>query len=74
MLPKDYFKKTFVFVFIFFVVYKFVGVIMNGDFVYMDIVKILAIGLITALILGGINYFLKWDFFPTKAQRRERNQ
>ena len=72
MKPFDYFKKTFVLVFVFIIVYKAAMQIMDDfskfDFKFMF--KTAILGLIVALILGGINYFAKVDFPP---QKRERN-
>jgi hypothetical protein len=70
MQPKDYFKKTFVFVFIFFTVYKLVGMIMNNAYSLEGIGKTTLIGFVIALIAAGVNYYLKWDFFKTKAERK----
>ncbi len=60
----NYFIKTFVFIFVFFSVYKIVVQLfegietLTGDF----FIKTFAISLITALILGILNQFLKIDF------------
>lgn len=60
----NYFIKTFVFIFVFFSVYKIVVQIfegietLTGDF----FIKTFAVSLTTALILGILNQFLKFDF------------
>lgn len=65
MTSKQYFVKTFVFVFVFYVVYKFVYQLMSGLTTYnVDfVVQTLAIGFVVAAVLGGINYFVKFNFF-----------
>jgi len=74
MQPKDYFKKTFVFVFVFYLVYKTVGMLFTpSDFSVMNCVKTLTVSLITALVLGGINYYAKVDFFTKKADRKTKD-
>lgn len=68
MTSKQYFVKTFIFVFVFYTVYKMVDQLvtdsteMNVNF----IVKTLAISFIVAAILGLINYFAKFNFFSGK--------
>jgi len=68
MQPKDYFKKTFVFSFNFYFVYKTVGLIMNRfvDFNLEFVLKTLIVAVVAASILGVINYFTKIGF--TKKQ------
>ncbi|MFN3754764.1 hypothetical protein [Flavobacterium sp.] len=69
MQPADYFKRTFIFVFVFFLVYKFTYQIFEGiDNITAEfMLKTLAIVTLTALVLGIINYFLKIDI-PKKKQ------
>ena len=65
MKPFDYFKKTFVFVFVFILVYKAVGLMFNRfvDFNLQYALKTLLVAFTTALVLGVINYFAKVDLF-----------
>ncbi|WNM18763.1 hypothetical protein [Flavobacterium capsici] len=68
MTSKQYFVRTFIFVFIFYTVYKFVGQIII-DYTSIKIpfiLKTLAIGFVVAAVLGGINYFAKFNFFNGK--------
>ncbi len=75
MKPFDYFKKTFVFTFFFFIVYKAAGQLMTdfSKFNFEFMFKTAIIGLIVASILGGINYFAKVDFPLRKKERKSRN-
>lgn len=75
MQPKDYFKKTFVFVFVFFIVYKAVGLVMNkfDEFNLQYVLQTVVVGLVTALILSIINYFAKVDFFTKKSDRKPKD-
>ncbi|MFM2213396.1 MAG: hypothetical protein RL427_659 [Bacteroidota bacterium] len=74
MKPKEYFKKTFVFVFVFYLVYKTVGMLFNpSEFNMMNCVKTITVSLITALVLGGINYYAKVDFFTKKTDRKPKD-
>jgi hypothetical protein len=75
MQPKDYFKKTFAFVFIFYIVYRATEQMMIdfSKFDFAFILKILSIGIVVALILGGINYFAKVDYFIKKRERKPKN-
>lgn len=68
MTSKQYFVRTFIFVFIFYTVYKFVYQLMSGlaGFNVDFIIQTLAIGFVVAAILGGINYFAKFNFFNGK--------
>ncbi len=71
LTSKQYFVKTFVFVFVFYIVYKAVYQAMSGiDTITVDfIVKTLGLGFVIAAILGGINYFVKLDFFTKKTKK-----
>ena len=75
MKPIDYFKKTFVFVFIFFIVYKAVGMLFDSfaDLNLQNVLKIILAAFITALVLGLINYFAKVDFFTKKGDRKPKD-
>lgn len=68
MQPKDYFIKTFSFVFVFYTVYKFTYQLFNGldGFTTSFILKTLGVALVCALILGIINYFVKFDITKRK--------
>lgn len=61
MNPLDYFKKTFVFVFVFIIVYKLVGQIFErfSNFTFTFILRTFVVALVTALVLGILNYFFK---------------
>ncbi len=75
MKPFDYLKKTFVFVFVFFIVYKAVGLMFNrfADLNLQNVLKIVLVAFITALVLGVINYFAKVDFFTKKDNRKPKD-
>lgn len=75
MQPKDYFKKTFAFTFMFYIVFKATAQLMTDftGFNFEFIFKTLITGLIVAAILGGINYFAKVDFPPQKKEPKQRN-
>jgi len=75
MQPKDYFKKTFVFVFTFIIVYKIVGLLLNRleGFDLYYVLKTIVVSLVTALLLAGINYYAKVDFFTKKAARKSKD-
>lgn len=72
MQSKHYFQKTFVFMFIFYIVFKATTQLIDdfSGFNFKFMFKTLIIGLIVAAILGGINYFAKVDFPPQKKQRK----
>lgn len=72
MQPKHYFQKTFVFTFMFYIVYKSTVQLIDDfqGFNFKFMFKTLIIGLIVAAILGGINYFAKVDFPPQKRERK----
>lgn len=72
MQPKHYFQKTFVFTFMFYIVFKATSQLMSdfSGFNFLFMFKTLIIGLIVAAILGGINYFAKVDFPPQKRERK----
>jgi len=74
MQPKDYFQKTFVFSFMFYIVFKATAQLMTdfSGFNFVFMFKTLICGLIVAAILGGINYFAKVDF-PQKRERKSKN-
>jgi hypothetical protein len=65
MKASDYFKKTFVFVFVFSFTYRIVFQLFDGldSFSLRFLMKTFFVSLLTALILGILNYFLKFDFF-----------
>ena len=68
MTSKQYFLKTFIFVFVFYTVYKFVSqLVEDSSAINVDfIIKTLGVGFIVAAILGVINYFAKFNFFSGK--------
>jgi hypothetical protein len=63
MPKRNYFKITFIFVFVFYTLYKVVFQLFIGDFSTAFFLKTLALSFTTALVLGVLNHFLKWDFF-----------
>jgi len=73
MGPKDYFKKTFAIVFLFYIVYKATGQLMSdySKFDFLFLFKTVITGAIVAVILGIINYFAKVDF-PQKKERKQK--
>ncbi|MFB9089970.1 hypothetical protein ACFFUU_10185 [Flavobacterium paronense] len=75
MEPIDFFKKTFVFVFAFYIVFKAVGLVMNKfeEFNLVYVLKTVLAALVTALILGIINYFAKVDFFTKKGEQKPKD-
>lgn len=65
MTSKQYFVRTFIFVFVFYTVTKFVYQLLIGltNFNVDFVIQTLAIGFVVAAVLGGINYFAKFNFF-----------
>jgi len=65
MKVSDYLKKTFIFVFVFSFTYRIVFQLFDGLdlFSLKFFIKTLFVSLLTALVLGMLNYFLKFDFF-----------
>jgi len=68
MKASDYFKKTFVFVFVFSFTSRIVFQLFYGldSFSLRFLMKNLFVSLLTALILGILNYFLKFEFIKKK--------
>ena len=68
MKASDYFKKTFVFVFVFSFTSRIVFQLFDGLdlFSLKFLIKTLFVSLLTALILGILNYFLKFEFIKKK--------
>lgn len=68
MKPFDYFKKTFVGVFFFVIVYKIVVELFEGlsGFTLEFALKLLLTAFATAMILGVLNYFFKFDISKKK--------
>ena len=75
MKPIDYFKKTFVLVFVFIVVSKLVFQLIDDmdKFTINFVLKISAVAFITALVMGGMNYFAKLGFIPKAKQESKDN-
>ncbi len=73
--PIDYFKQTFKFVFLFFIVYKAVELAMNKfeGFDLRYVLKNLLAAIVVSLILATINYFAKVDFFNKKGDRKPKD-
>ena len=63
MKASDYFKKTFVFVLIFSLAYRIVFQLFDGlnSFSLKFLLKTLFVSTLTALILGILNYFVKFE-------------
>ncbi len=74
MQPKNYFKKTFVFVFIFYIVFRATEQLLTdfSGYTVEFMLKTLFVGAIVALVLGGINHFVKFDI-PSKTKGRNSN-
>ena len=64
MPQRNYFKITFIIVFVFSTVYKVVFQLFLDDFTTAFFLKTLAVSFTTALVLGILNHFLQWDFLP----------
>jgi hypothetical protein len=75
MKPIDYFKKTFVLVFVFIVVSKLVFQLIDGmdKFTINFVIKISTVAFITALVMGGMNYFAKLGFITKAKQELKDN-
>ena len=69
----NYFKKTFVFVFVFSLAYRMVFQLFNGldSFSLKLFLKTLFVSTLTALILGVLNYFLKIDFIKKTIKKQQ---
>jgi len=63
MTSFDYFKKTFIGTFVFIIVFKIVVELFEGlsGFTFEFGLKVLLTAFFTALTLGIINYFVKFD-------------
>ena len=74
MKASDYFKKTFVFVFVFSLAYRIVFQLFDGlnSFSLKFLLKTLFVSTLTALILGILNYFLKIEFI--KKNKKNNNK
>jgi hypothetical protein len=74
MKSSDYFKKTFVFVFVFSLAYRIVLQLFDGFDSYSlnFFLKTLFVSSLTALILGILNYFLKIEFI--KKNKKNNNK
>jgi hypothetical protein len=69
----NYFKQTFVFVFVFSLAYRMVFQLFDGldSFSLKFFLKTLYVSTITALILGVLNYFLKIDFIKKTIKKQQ---
>jgi hypothetical protein len=69
----DYFKKTFVFVFVFSLAYRIVLQLFDGleSFSIEFLLKILFVSTLTALILGILNYFFKVEFIKNRNKKQQ---
>ena len=72
MKASDYFKKTFVFVFVFSLAYRIVFKLFDGfDSCSLKFFfKTLFVSTLTALILAILNYFLKIEFIKKKQKQQ----
>jgi hypothetical protein len=72
MKASDYFKKTFVFVFVFSLAYRIVIQLFDGldSFNIKFFLKTLFVSILTALILGGLNYFFKIEFIKKSNKKK----
>jgi hypothetical protein len=75
MKPIDYFKKTFVLVFVFIVVSKLVFQLIDDTdkFTINFVIKISAVAFITALVMGSMNSFAKLGFISKAKQESKDN-
>jgi hypothetical protein len=73
MKASDYFKKTFVFVFVFSLAYRMVFQLFDGfDSISLKfLMKILFVSLLTALLLGTLNYFVKFEIFKKSNKKQQ---
>ena len=72
MKASDYFKKTFVFVFVFSLAYRIVFQLFDGldSFNLKFFLKTLFVSTLTALILGVLNYFFKIEFIKKSNKKK----
>jgi hypothetical protein len=72
MKASDYFKKTFVFVFVFSLAYRIVIQLFDGldSFNIKFFLKTLFVSTLTALILGVLNYFFKIEFIKKSNKKK----
>lgn len=68
MKPSQHFLRAFFYFFVFYIVAKNVQRLLIGDeeFNTAFILRTLVVGFVGALILGIINYFVKFDFSQKK--------
>ena len=73
MKASDYLKKTFVFVFVFSFTYRIVFQLFDGldSFSLRFLMKTLFLSLLTALILGILNYFFKVEFIKKSKKKQQ---
>ena len=73
MKASDYFKKTFVFVFVFSLAYRIVIQLFDGldSFNIKFFLKTLFVSTLTALILGVLNYFFKIEFIKKSNKKQQ---
>jgi hypothetical protein len=73
MKASDYFKKTFVFVFVFSLAYRIVIQLFDGldSFNIKFFIKTFFVSTLTALILGILNYFFKVDFIRKNNKKKQ---
>ena len=75
MKSSDYFKKTFVFVFVFSLAYRIVLQLFDGfdSYSLKFFLKTLFVSSLTALILGILSYFLKIEYIKKKTKKTTIN-
>ena len=73
MKASNYFKKTFVFVFVFSLAYRVVFQLFDGidSFSLRFFLKTLFVSTLTALILGILNYFLKIEIIKSNNKKQQ---
>ena len=73
MKASDYLKKTFIFVFVFSFTYRIVFQLFDGldSFSLRFLMKTLFVSLLTALILGILNYFFKVEFIKKSKKKQQ---
>jgi uncharacterized membrane protein YvlD (DUF360 family) len=73
MKASDYFKKTFVLVFVFSLAFRIVFQLFDGlnSFSLNFLMKTFFVSLLTALILGILNYFFKVEFIKKSKKKQQ---
>jgi hypothetical protein len=75
MKPIDYFKKTFVGVFVFITIFKLSFQLLDDvdKFTMHFVIKNIAVAFITALVMGVMNYYAKIGFLTQKENSKPKD-